>query len=130
MRREKEKIKQYKLTEGEVLALYLYTGPEFVPMNGICRKFPQTIMKLLQGGGTTGDNKLCTTLFCISSALKKLSQKTPLPENRCAAQLTTLSMGAGERVRAESEVGAEEQICHTAQHRSPHRTARHEEWGG
>jgi hypothetical protein len=54
-------------------------------MNGICRNFPETIMKLLEGGGTTGDNKLCTTLFCISSALKKLSQKTELPVNRCAA---------------------------------------------
>jgi hypothetical protein len=85
MQREVEKIRQYKLTQGEVLAVYLYTGPEFVPMNGICSSFPQTIMTLLEGGGTTGDNKLCTTLFCISSALKKLSQNTELPETRCPA---------------------------------------------
>ncbi len=53
-------------------------------MNGICRSFPPSILKLLRGMGTTGDNKLCTTLFCISSALKKLSQTTPLPETRSA----------------------------------------------
>jgi hypothetical protein len=64
-----------------VLALYLYTGPEFVPMNGICRSYPQSIMKLLEGGGTTGDNKLCTTLFCVSSALKKVAGGTELPSN-------------------------------------------------
>ncbi len=54
-------------------------------MNGICRKFPESIVELLKGDGTAGDNTLCTTLFCISSALKKLSQTTPLPETRSAA---------------------------------------------
>ena len=62
----------------------LWAGPEFVPMNGICRNFPQSIVELLRGTGTAGDNRLCTTLFCISSALKKLSQTTPLPETRSA----------------------------------------------
>ncbi len=47
-------------------------------MNAICRNFPQNVLNLLK------DNKLCTTLFCISSALKKLSQITELPESRCA----------------------------------------------
>jgi hypothetical protein len=60
-------------------------------MNGICRSFPQSILELLRGSGTTGDNKLCTTLFCISSALKKLSQTTPLPETR-SADLRLVSM--------------------------------------
>jgi hypothetical protein len=83
MRRESDKISQYGLTASEVLALYLYTGPEFVPMNGICRGFPPTVLKLLEGDGTTAHNRLCTTLFCISSALKKLSQTTALPANRC-----------------------------------------------
>jgi hypothetical protein len=68
---------------GEYLELIL---PEFVPMNGICRSFPESILELLRGdGSTTPDNKMCTTLFCISSALKKLSQTTPLPETRSAA---------------------------------------------
>ena len=52
-------------------------------MNGVCRSFPESILDLLKGDGTAGDNRLCTTLFCVSSALKKLSQTTPLPGSRC-----------------------------------------------
>jgi hypothetical protein len=52
-------------------------------MNAICRSFPQSVLSLLAGDATGGPNRLCTTLFCISSALKKLSQSTPLPDNRC-----------------------------------------------
>ena len=51
-------------------------------MNAICRKFPQNILDLLKGDATAGDNTLCTTLFCISSGLKKLSQSTELPDSR------------------------------------------------
>ncbi len=53
-------------------------------MNAICRSFPQNILDLLKGGETAADNRMCTTLFCIASALKKLSQSTPLPESWCA----------------------------------------------
>ncbi len=56
-------------------------------MNGICRSFPQSILDLLKGDDTRGDNKLVTTLFCISSALKKLSQKTELPDSGCAGAI-------------------------------------------
>jgi hypothetical protein len=79
MERESVKIEHCSLTAGEILALYLYTGPEFVPINGICRRHPPAMRELLRGDGTTADNRLCTTLFCISSALKKLSQTTVLP---------------------------------------------------
>ena len=57
-------------------------------MNGICRNYPPSIAELLEGDATVGSNRLCTTLFCISSALKKLSQTTPLPDSRCAAPPT------------------------------------------
>ena len=57
----------------------MHAGPEFVPMNGICRNFPASIAELLKGAGTTGDNRLCTTLFCVSSGIKKLAQTTRLP---------------------------------------------------
>ncbi len=40
------------------------------------------MLRLLEGDGMAPANKLCTTLFCISSGIKKLSQTTPLPENR------------------------------------------------
>jgi hypothetical protein len=73
--RENYRIKQYQLGKGEVLALHLYTGPEFVLMNGILRNFPQTIVDLLCG------NTMCTTLFCISSALKKIGRGTELPRS-------------------------------------------------
>ena len=53
-----------------------------MPLNGICRNNPPEIIKLLKGDGTAQDNKLCTTLFCISSCLKKLSRHTELPESR------------------------------------------------
>ena len=53
-------------------------------MNGICRSYPPAVVKLLEGDGMTPANKLCTTLFCISSGLKKISQTTPEPKNGCA----------------------------------------------
>ena len=87
MAREAVKITQYLLTRGEVLALHLYSSPEFVPMNGICRSYPPSILELLRGdGGAAGDNRLCTTLFCVSSGLKKLARATDLPASWCAAR--------------------------------------------
>jgi hypothetical protein len=84
VKREAFKITKYQLTKGEVLGLYLYTGPEFMVMNGICRSFPQSILDLLKGEGVMAENRLCTTLFCIASALKKLSQTADLPGSRYA----------------------------------------------
>jgi hypothetical protein len=78
--RAKERINLCRLTKGECLALYSYTGPEFVPMNAILRSFPKHILELLKGDHHQ-DNKLCTTLFCISSGLKKLARSTDLPPN-------------------------------------------------
>jgi hypothetical protein len=82
MTREAKKIAQFKLTASEVLGAHIYTGANFVPLNGICRSFPPSILELLRGDGTSTANKMCTTLFCISSCLKKLSQHTELPESR------------------------------------------------
>jgi hypothetical protein len=94
MEREEEKIEKYGLTISEVLAGHIYTGANFVPLNAICRSFPQSILDLLKGDGTVADNRMCTTLFCISSCLKKLSQFTELPENRCPPlQPCSLSWG-------------------------------------
>ena len=75
--REQEKILLYRLTKGEVLALHIYTGPGFVPINAICRNFcRQNSLAILHG------NTLITTLFCVSSGIKKLGQHTLLPANR------------------------------------------------
>ena len=89
MEREKVLIQRYKLTNGEVLGVHIYTGAAFVPLNSICRNFPMSMLDLLKGDGVMADNRLCTTLFCISSALKKLSQGTEMPENRCCAPART-----------------------------------------
>jgi hypothetical protein len=83
MAREAKNIDEFKLTASEVLGTNIYTGANFVLLNGICRSFPPSILELLKGDATTGDNRMCTTLFCISSCLKKLSQHTELPESRC-----------------------------------------------
>ena len=82
MQRERSKIEKYELVREEVLGLFLYTGPEYLPMNAICRSFPRAILDLLSGDGSTQRNTLCTTLFCISSGLKKLGRHTELPESR------------------------------------------------
>ena len=79
---QKEKIKQFGLQDGEVLALHLYTGPCFVPFNSIYRKFPPHMVKLLEGSKGFSANTMSTTLFCISSALVTLGRHTELPEDR------------------------------------------------
>ncbi len=75
---------QDKLEGSEVLGAHIYTGANFAPLNAICRNLLQSILDLLKGDKQTPDNKMCTTRFCISSCLKKLSQKTELPETRCS----------------------------------------------
>jgi hypothetical protein len=82
MEREAKKIEKFELTAEEVLAGNIYTGANFVPLNAICSNFPQSILDLLKGDGVMPDNKMCTTLFCISSCLKKLSKFTELPVDR------------------------------------------------
>jgi hypothetical protein len=83
MQREAGRIGQCGLRDAEVLALNFYSGPAFVPMNGILRNFPSCILDLLRGDGTVGDNRLGTTFFSFFSGLKKLAQATELPVNRC-----------------------------------------------
>ena len=82
MQEKAETVKAYKMQQGEVLAAYLYTGPNFVPYNCIYRSFPPHIVELLRGDANTPRNTMSTTLFCISSALIKLGRNTQLPENR------------------------------------------------
>ena len=83
MKRERDKVQRNQLKLEEVLAMYLYTGPEFIPMNSVCRNHPPNIIHLLRGDGSAHEgNKLCTTLFCVSSGLKKLGRSTEVPETR------------------------------------------------
>ena len=74
-------IQECKLQVGEVLAAYLYTGPGFAAYNSVYRKHPPQLVKVLQGDAAWSDNTMSTTLFCISSALLKLSRHTPIPND-------------------------------------------------
>ncbi len=62
--------------------LFLFSGPEFVPINAICRDAPETILDVLKGDVTISQrNTLVTLLFCIASAIKKLGKRTALPSS-------------------------------------------------
>jgi hypothetical protein len=78
----KDKIKEYGLQRGEVLCLYCYTGPEFLLMNAICRSHPPELLDVLRAPGATDGpfNTLSTTLFCVTSGLKKLTKGTEVAE--------------------------------------------------
>ena len=80
MKKEAIRIKRYSLQRGDVLGIYLYTGPGFVPMNAICRSHPPEMLTILQGDKDGERNTLCTTLFCVTSGLKKLAKFTEVPE--------------------------------------------------
>jgi len=81
MEQERYNIERFKLQEGEVLAIHMYTGPSFMVMNSICRRFPQSIVDLLQGDQNMSANTLPTTLFCVSSGLMKLGRHTDIPDD-------------------------------------------------
>jgi hypothetical protein len=83
MEQAEEKIKLFNLSESKVLAGHIYTGANFVLLNTTCSNFPHSILDLLKGDGVISDNKMCMTLFCIASCLKKPSKFTKLPEDRC-----------------------------------------------
>jgi hypothetical protein len=78
---KQDQKRKYNLGSSEMLAAYLYTGPCFMPYNGVYRQYPPSIVQLLKGDVATGtpDNTLSTTLYCISSSLIKISRKTELP---------------------------------------------------
>jgi hypothetical protein len=64
------------LHRSEVTALRLYTGPMFNLYNAALRKHPPALHAALHG------NAYETTLFCIISAVLKLSKHTAVPPDR------------------------------------------------
>eukprot|EP00286_Rhodomonas_abbreviata_P001294 CAMPEP_0181290074 /NCGR_PEP_ID=MMETSP1101-20121128/1224_1 /TAXON_ID=46948 /ORGANISM="Rhodomonas abbreviata, Strain Caron Lab Isolate" /LENGTH=1392 /DNA_ID=CAMNT_0023394343 /DNA_START=102 /DNA_END=4280 /DNA_ORIENTATION=- len=65
-----------ELTDAEVLALRLYTGPMFMKYNTCLRKFPEDVYKACKGNGYV------TTIHAIVSGIIKLSKVWVLPEER------------------------------------------------
>ena len=51
-------------------------------INAICRSYPEEILALLKGEGSTDDhNTLSTLIFCTTSAIKKIGRFTEAPPN-------------------------------------------------
>ena len=69
-------VKASSLKGAEVISVRLYTGPMYMLYNAVLRKFPKQVFESLQG------NCYETTIFCIISAVAKLSKTTAIPPNR------------------------------------------------
>ncbi|MGB1597743.1 MAG: ADP-ribosyltransferase domain-containing protein, partial [Promethearchaeia archaeon] len=72
----RELFKIADLCPEEVIALRLYTGPQFTQYNAVLRNFPKAMLDLMQ------NNTYTTTLHCINSGLIKLSRASPLTQRR------------------------------------------------
>jgi hypothetical protein len=64
------------LTQFEVLALVLYTGPMFHLYNLVLRRYPVDAYTFFEEGG----NKFATTIFVLVSAITKVAKCTWIPE--------------------------------------------------
>jgi ankyrin repeat protein len=65
-----------KLSDEEILALVLYTGPMYQVYNVILRRYPEEKFKLFKEGGNT----FATTIFVLVSAVTKVAKCTRIPE--------------------------------------------------
>jgi hypothetical protein len=65
-----------KLVRAEVISLRLMSGPMFFIYNCVLRRFPLETYKQLDG------NSYETTIFCLISAIMKISRSTSVPEGK------------------------------------------------
>jgi len=73
---QKNLVQTAKLTDVEVLALVLYTGPLFHIYNIILRRYPFETYKFFE----EGCNTFPTTIFVLVSAVTKVTKCTRIPE--------------------------------------------------
>jgi hypothetical protein len=85
MKREAEKIEQYGLTVSKILASHIYTGANFVPLNGICRSHPPEILALLKGEDSL-DRKPANKMCSYDALLHLLVPQEAFPEHRAARE--------------------------------------------
>ena len=72
----RELFKIADLCPEEVIALRLYTGPQFAQYNAVLRNFPKAMLDLMHNNGYT------TTIHCINSGLIRLARASPLTQRR------------------------------------------------
>jgi WD40 repeat protein len=72
---QQEVSQNANLSEVEVIAIVLYTGPMFQIYNTILRRFPEDKFSIFKDG----DNLYSTTIFVLVSAVQKLSRFTRIP---------------------------------------------------
>ena len=65
-----------KLSQAEIIAIRLFTGPMYMKYNAILRGYPTSMIESLKG------NRYTTTIHAIVSGIIKLSQIAELPESR------------------------------------------------
>jgi hypothetical protein len=82
-------VKVAGLKAAEVISLRLYTGPMCMLYNAVLSKLPKTVFESLQG------NRYETTIFCIISAISKLSKTNNIPHDR------RVFRGLGEKILLE-----------------------------
>ena len=74
-----ETTKEAGLTRAEVIAVVLYTGPMYMVLNTILRKYPKDKYEDLKAK----DNLFPTTIFVLMSALQKLAAVVTLKPGLC-----------------------------------------------
>ena len=121
---EHEMTKKAGLTIEEVIALRLYTGPQFQRYNQHLRGLGEAgTEKAAQAGGAPPlkrggtrramrakkERQYTTTIHAIASALKKVARVTKLPEVNLPSQLREASASALVRCEADLGAGVDEQ---------------------
>jgi hypothetical protein len=77
-------LQNNKLTDSEVIAVQLYTGPMFQIYNTALRKAPPEMYRLLKyttADGTEHVNTFTNTIHALVSAVIKIQRKVPLPDS-------------------------------------------------
>jgi uncharacterized protein len=100
---------QAKLTEEEMIAVVLYTGPMFVIYNAILRRFPMDIYEVYE----TADNTFSTTIFVLVSAVQKLSRCMNIPAGSLLYRGLGGSMELPDTFFVPAEFCVPSQICTT-----------------
>jgi hypothetical protein len=74
--RQRDLAVRAELSDEEILALVLYTGPMYQVYNVILRRYPEQMFKSFKEGGSS----FATTIFVLVSAVMKVAKCTRIPD--------------------------------------------------